>query len=44
MLISSKWLISVAIVGGAATILAAALFWLLLTRPVAAAQVLGGAF
>jgi hypothetical protein len=42
MTLSTRWLIPVAIVGTTATILAAGLFWALLTRPLAAAQFLGG--
>ena len=41
MTVSTRWLISVGIIGAAATVLAAALFWVILTRPVEAAQVLG---
>ena len=39
-----KWLVRAAILGGVATVLAAGLFWLLLTRPVAMAIVLGRVF
>lgn len=35
-----KWLVRTAILGGTAALLAAGLFWLLLTRPVAVATVL----
>jgi hypothetical protein len=35
-----KWLVRAAILGGVAAVLAAGLFWLLLTRPVAVASVL----
>lgn len=35
-----KWLVRAAILGGTAAVLAAGLFWLLLTRPVAVATVL----
>lgn len=44
MTLRSRWLVPVAVVGLTATILAAGLFWAVLTRPVAAAQFLGGAF
>jgi hypothetical protein len=44
MTLRSRWLVPVAIVGLTATILAAGLFWAVLTRPVAAAQFLGAAF
>ena len=44
MVMRSRWLVPVAVVGATATILAAGLFWLLMTRPVAAAQFLGAAF
>lgn len=43
MVLRSGWLISVAVVGLTATILAAGLFWALFTRPVAAAQLFGAA-
>jgi hypothetical protein len=39
-----KWLVRAAFLGLAATVLAGALFWLLLTRPVAMATVLGRVF
>jgi hypothetical protein len=39
-----KWLIRAAILGGTATILAAGLVWLLVTRPVAVATVLDQMF
>jgi hypothetical protein len=39
-----KWLVRAAILGAAATVLAAGLFWLVLTRPVAIAIVLDRAF
>lgn len=39
-----KWLVRAAILGAAATVLAAGLFWLLLTRPVAVAVVLDRVF
>ena len=39
-----KWLMRAAVLGLAATVLAAGLFWLLLTRPVAVATVLGRIF
>ncbi len=42
MALSTRWLIPVAIVGAAATVLGAGLFWALLTQPMAAAQWLGG--
>jgi hypothetical protein len=44
MAFGSRWLIPVAIAGAAATILAAGLFWAMLTQPVAAAQFLNTAF
>ena len=40
----NRWLIPVAVVGTTAAMLGAALFWLVLTRPVAAAQAFGQAF
>ena len=42
MTLGMKLLIPVAVVGATATILAAGLFWTLITRPLAAAQILGG--
>jgi hypothetical protein len=39
-----KWLVRAAVLGLVATVLAAGLFWLLLTRPVAMAAVLGRIF
>jgi hypothetical protein len=39
-----KWLIRAAILGLVATVLAAGLFWLALTRPVAMAAALGRIF
>ncbi len=39
-----KWLVRAAILGGVATLLAAGVFWLVLTRPVALAMVLDRAF
>ncbi|HXT69223.1 MAG TPA: hypothetical protein VN700_05690 [Vicinamibacterales bacterium] len=42
MTLGRRWLIPVAIVGATATLLAAGLFWALITRPMAAAQFLGG--
>jgi len=39
-----KWLIRAAILGGAAAVLAGGLFWLLVTRPVAMATMLGRLF
>ena len=44
MMLRGRWLVPVAIVGLTATILAAGLFWALMTRPVAAAQFLGSTF
>ena len=44
MMLRSRWLVPVAIVGVTATILAAGLFWAVLTQPVAAAQFLGSTF
>jgi hypothetical protein len=44
MMLRNRWLVPVAIVGVTATILAAGLFWALMTRPVAAAQFLGNTF
>lgn len=44
MTLGSKWLISVGVVGATAAVLAAALFWLMLTEPLATAQAFGGAF
>jgi hypothetical protein len=38
------WLVRAAILGGTAAVLAGGLFWLLLTRPVAMATVLGRIF
>jgi hypothetical protein len=43
-MLRSRWLVPVAVVGLTATILAVGLFWILMTRPVAAAQLLGGSF
>jgi hypothetical protein len=39
-----KWLVRAAFLGLVATVLAAGLFWLVLTRPVALATVLGRIF
>jgi hypothetical protein len=39
-----RWLMRAAILGVTATLLAGGLFWLLLTRPVAVATVLGRIF
>jgi hypothetical protein len=39
-----KWLVRAAVVGGAVSLIAAGLFWLVLTQPVAVAQVLDRAF
>jgi hypothetical protein len=39
-----KWLIRTAILGGTAAVVAAGLFWLVLTRPVALASVLDRIF
>jgi hypothetical protein len=39
-----KWLIRTAILGGTAAVVAAGLFWLVLTRPVAVASVLDRLF
>jgi hypothetical protein len=39
-----KWLVRAAIFGSAATIVGAAIFWLVLTQPVALAAALGRAF
>ena len=44
MKLRSRWLVPVAVVGLTATILAAGLFWVFMTRPVAAAQFLGSTF
>ena len=44
MMLRSRWLVPVAVVAVTATILACGLFWVLMTRPVAAAQFLGGTF
>jgi hypothetical protein len=44
MLMRSRWLIPVAVVGATAGILAAGLIWVLLTRPVATALLMGAAF
>lgn len=41
MTLMSRWLVSVAVLGGTAAVMAAALLWLLLTRPVALVQALG---
>ena len=38
------WLISIGVVGSAAAVAGAWFFWLVLTRPIALAQVLGQAF
>jgi hypothetical protein len=42
MRMSRIWIAGVMAVGLVATVLAAALFWLMLTRPVAAASFVGG--
>ena len=39
-----KWLIRAAVLGATAAVLAAGLFWLMLTQPVAMAQALDRAF
>ena len=39
-----KWLVRAAVLGTVATVLAVAVFWLVLTRPVAMAAVLDRAF
>jgi hypothetical protein len=39
-----KWLVRAAILGGTAAVVAVGLLWLLLTRPVAVAAVLGRLF
>jgi hypothetical protein len=39
-----KWMVRAAVVGGAVSLIAAGLFWLVLTQPVAVAQVLDRAF
>ena len=41
---ANRWLVLVAIVGATAAVVAAGLFWLVLTRPIAVAQALGQAF
>jgi len=44
MTFGSRWLIPVAVVGATAAVMAAALFWLVMTQPVAAARAIGQAF
>ena len=44
MMLRSRWLVPVAVVGVTATILAVGLFWALMTHPIAAAQFLGSTF
>jgi hypothetical protein len=39
-----NWLVAVALVGATATLLASGLLWLVLTRPVAVAQLVDGVF